>query len=173
MHVCALHKLLRMTENNVPSSPSRVEGHIVYTKEKEGMIRYKVVERENPTTRQKFYYAQIKTGTPIKLNDLCDLIEKRSTLSAGDVKNCLEALQFEIISALKNGHTVRFGDLGSFRPTLSSRSSESTEAFEQTNIKQLRVRFTPSATMSDELSLEKLELTRDDDEGDEEEEIGL
>lgn len=97
------------------------------------------------------------------MNDLCDLIEKRSTLSAGDVKNCLEALQYEIIAALRNGNTVRFGDLGSFRPTLTSRVAESMEMFEQSNIKGLRVRFTPSSTMKENLSIEKLEFTREDD----------
>lgn len=137
------------------------------------MIRYKVVERENPVTRQKVFWAQIKTGNPIKLNDLCDLIEKRSTLSAGDVKNCLEALQYEIIAALRNGNTVRFGDLGSFRLTLSSRSAESAEAFEQSNIKHTRVRFTPSAKMSDELDVEKLEFTREDDAPEEDSEEAL
>lgn len=122
------------------------------------MISYRVVERENPVTRQKVYYALVNPVTPMTLDRVAELIERRSTISTADVKGVLDALQFELLHALMDGKSVRLGDLGSFRPTLSSRSAESAEAFLPSNIEGVRVRFTPSAALTERLKIDRLSL---------------
>ena len=122
------------------------------------MINYKVVERENPLTQEKMFYAMADTVTPMTLDEVAELIEKRCTLSSADVKAVLDALQFEVLHALLDGKSVRLGDLGSFRPTVSSKSANSADEFDSSNIKRVRVRFTPSAELSDRLRTDRVQL---------------
>ena len=130
------------------------------------MIKYKVVERENPVTRVKTYFAQVAPVEPVTLEQVVKRIEKSSTVSSADIKAVLDALQFEVIQSLQDGKSVRLGDLGSFRPTISSRSAESAETFLPSNIKRVRVQFSPSATMLEEMSLDRLSIHRMGEEAD-------
>ncbi len=136
------------------------------------MLTYKVVERQNALTKQLQYYAQVSPVTPVTLDQIVELIEKRSTVTSADVKAVLDALQFEVRNALVDGKSVRLGDLGSFRPTLSSRSALSADAFLPANIKGVRVRYVPSAALKSDLKLDRVSLRNvtpaasgDDDEG--------
>ena len=136
------------------------------------MLTYKVVERQNALTKQLQYYAQVSPVTPVTLDQIVELIEKRSTVTSADVKAVLDAHQFEVRNALVDGKSVRLGDLGSFRPTLSSRSALSADAFLPANIKGVRVRYVPSAALKSDLKLDRVSLRNvtpaasgDDDEG--------
>ncbi len=122
------------------------------------MLTYKVVERQNALTKQLQYYAQVSPVTPVTLDQIVELIEKRSTVTSADVKAVLDALQFEVRNALVDGKSVRLGDLGSFRPTLSSRSALSADAFLPANIKGVRVRYVPSAALKSDLKLDRVSL---------------
>ncbi len=122
------------------------------------MLTYKVVERQNALTKQLQYYAQVSPVTPVTLDQIVELIEKRSTVTSADVKAVLDALQFEVRNALVDGKSVRLGDLGSFRPTLSSRSALSADAFLPANIKGVRVRYVPSAALKNDLKLDRVSL---------------
>ena len=101
-------------------------------------IKYRIVERQNALTKTLQYYAQVEPVEPLTLQDIVEGIEKTSTVSSADIKAVLDALQFEVIRALKGGQSVRLGDLGSFRPTLTSRSALSAEAFTRDNLKGVR-----------------------------------
>lgn len=122
------------------------------------MIDYKVVERENPISGDKIFYAMADTVTPMTLDEVSELIERRCTLSSADVKAVLDALQFEVLHALSDGKSVRLGDLGSFRPTIASRSAASAEAFTADNIQRLRVRFTPSAELAARMKADRVQM---------------
>ena len=117
-------------------------------------------------TRQKVYYAQVARVRPLTLDKIAELIEKRSTVSSADIKAVLDALQFEILNALEEGFSVRLGDVGSFRATLTSRSADSAEAFLPSNIKGIRVTFTPSSKLRADLSLDRVSLRSVEDEPD-------
>ncbi len=121
-------------------------------------IKYRIVERQNALTKQLQYYAQVEPVEPLTLQDIAEGIEKTSTVSSADIKAVLDSLQFEVIRALKAGNSVRLGDLGSFRPTLSSRASLSPESFTAANLKRVKVRFTPSSRMESELKLDRVSL---------------
>ena len=66
---------------------------------------------KNPRDRSIKYYVQAAPQKPVDLKTIAERIEKRSTVSIADVKAVLAALEFEVIQALKEGHTVRLGDL--------------------------------------------------------------
>lgn len=121
-------------------------------------IKYRIHEQQNALTKQMQYTARIVPVEPLGLDDIVDGIEKTSTVSSADIKAVLDALQFEVIRALKAGNSVRLGDLGSFRPTLASRSALSAEAFTAANLKGVRVRFTPSSRMESELKLDRVSV---------------
>ena len=76
-------------------------------------------------------------------------IEKTCTVSSADIKAVLDALQHEIVESLRAGNSVRLGDLGSFRATLSSSGVEAPENVSASLIKSVRVRFTPGAKMNE------------------------
>ena len=121
-------------------------------------IKYRIHEQQNALTKTMQYTARIVPVEPLTLEDIVEGIEKTSTVSSADIKAVLDALQFEVIRALRAGNSVRLGDLGSFRPTLSSRASLSAEAFTAANIKGVRVRYVPSAALKNDLKLDRVSL---------------
>lgn len=113
------------------------------------MINYIAQAKKNPQTKVLSYYAQIAPVTPLKLDDIVRRIEKTCTVSSADIKAVLDALQHEIVESLRAGNSVRLGDLGSFRATLSSSGVEAPENVSASLIKSVRVRFTPGAKMNE------------------------
>ena len=94
------------------------------------MIEFSKIERRNPIDNSTAWYPRIELGTAANSNDVIAGIVEKCTLTKADVKACLVALEEVIIEQLKNGNAVRFGDLGSFRPTLKTRKwSESKKAY--------------------------------------------
>lgn len=93
-------------------------------------------------------------------------IEKRSTVSSADVKAVLDALQYEVIEALKNGNTVRLGDIGSFRLTIKAEGvATAIEAKIKGAklIKQVNVQFTKSTAMRDSFDIRNLDFAPQED----------
>ena len=116
------------------------------------MINITVRSKKNFKLDKKQYYPQIAPATPIGLNDVAAQIEKQSTVSLADIKGVLDALEQTMGDALTSGHSVRLGDLGSFRITCTTTHGEDAPELVTTKqVKRLRVRFTPSAVMQQKL----------------------
>lgn len=112
------------------------------------MIKYIIKPRRNVSNGTVKFYPTIANSTPMTLDDVVAQIEKQSTVSSADVKATLDALETVIVNALKNGISVRLGDLGSFRATLAT-SGQTDRALVTTNdIKRVRVRFTQSGSLA-------------------------
>lgn len=116
------------------------------------MLKYVKRVMKNPITKQIKYYPMIAACTPITLKDVVALIEKTSTVSSADIKATIDSLEFVVIQALKDGKSVRLGDLGSFRPTITGVGVTNAKDVNANLIKDVRVRFTPSSRMRLELS---------------------
>ena len=69
-------------------------------------------------------------------------------VNGGRVNTGLDALEWAIIDAMKDGKAVRLGDLGSFRPTITADGVADLKNCNASLIKRVRVRFTPSGRMS-------------------------
>lgn len=108
-------------------------------------IPYVIKPKKNPITKAVRYYPQIAHVRPVTLATIATRIEKRSTVASSDCKAVLDALQFEIKEALASGNSVRLGDLGSFRPTISGKPADTEKDVKATNVEKLNVRFTPGA----------------------------
>ncbi|MBO5699128.1 MAG: HU family DNA-binding protein [Bacteroidaceae bacterium] len=115
------------------------------------MIRYKLLQRKNPQTAEKKFYAANNIETFVDLNKIAEEIANQCTLTRHDIKAVLSALDEAIYNHLVDGQSVRFGDLGSFRPTLSGKGALTEEEFQTSMIKRVMVRFTPSSTLRNKL----------------------
>lgn len=82
------------------------------------MISYNKIQRRNPLNGNLKWYPQIALNSSVTADDVILGIVEKCTLTKVDVKAVLIALEEVIIEQLKNGNSVRFGDLGSFRPSL-------------------------------------------------------
>lgn len=116
------------------------------------MIQYKVQKLKSQKTGSLFYFPAIVQSGTLTLSEVASRIAKRSTMHAADIKAVLSALEQTVGDALANGHSVRLGDLGSFRLTCTAANGEdSPELVTTKNVDKLRVRFTPSGTMQQKL----------------------
>lgn len=122
------------------------------------MIHYKIETKKSPRTGTSKYYVQIAPTVPVSRSAIISQIEKITSLSSSDVKACLDALEYCITEAMKEGKSVRLGDLGSFRPTLSSFGTTERNKANSTLIRFVRVRFTMSGQMGLDLQPERLEF---------------
>ena len=112
------------------------------------MIQYIIRSLKNPHSGELKLFPMIApTGTMTK-QQVIEVIERTTTLTSADVKACLDALEWAIVDAMKDGKAVRLGDLGSFRPTITSDGTTELEKCNASLIKRVRVRFTPSGRMS-------------------------
>lgn len=122
------------------------------------MIHYKIETKKSPRTGTSKYYVQIAPTVPVTRSAIISQIEKITSLSSSDVKACLDALEYCITEAMKEGKSVRLGDLGSFRPTISSFGTTERNKANSTLIRFVRVRFTMSGQMGLDLQPERLEF---------------
>lgn len=112
------------------------------------MIQYKISSVKSPKTGLKVYFPTIVQNGALSLNDVTNRISKRSTMHTADIKAVLSALEGVVGDALTSGHTVRLGDLGSFRLTCAATGGEDDATKVTANhVSRLRVRFTPSGAM--------------------------
>ena len=117
------------------------------------MITYKIVEKKKPGTQDFKYYGQIATVKPMGIRELCKKVAARCTATSSDIKAVIDALEYEIIEAVKDGKSVRLGTLGSFRPTLKSEGAESAATWAPNMIKSVNVRFTQGSEIKKALKV--------------------
>lgn len=83
-------------------------------------------------------------------------------MSIADSKAVLDALQYGVITALKDGKSVRLGDLGSFRLTISSEGVATVEEAKKRGtslIKAVKVQFHKSVAIDEALQKKSLSFT--------------
>lgn len=91
---------------------------------------------------QERYILRNTTVSPVDYEEFIDELVAESTVTRHDVKAVVSALEEFIVRALKNGYTVRLGDLGSFRATITSTGQDSAEDVSKDTITAIRVQFT-------------------------------
>lgn len=117
------------------------------------MITYKVGPKKNPYTGEFLYYGSIVLNNSVDLETIAKEIAAQNTLTPTDVTAVLVSLQEFIVRHMRNGESVRFGYLGSFRPTLTTKGVDKPEYFKVSHIKAVRTRFSPGSFLRFEMSL--------------------
>lgn len=121
---------------------------------------YKIVEKKKPGTQDFKYYGTVVLGEPVGIRAIVKEIEEKCTLTQPDILAVLSALESAIAAKLRNGQAVRFGTLGSFRPTISSEGAGSAATWAVNMIKRVRAVFTPSAQLKRDLALKNCTFTK-------------
>jgi predicted histone-like DNA-binding protein len=117
-------------------------------------VHFKVVRKKNPIRKDedpKFYAQAMVTGK-VTLDKLCNRVARVSTASRGDVQLVICALMDEVIDSLEDGNTVRLGDLGCMRISLSSTGEETPSEVSAGNIRKGRIVFTPSVMLKERVA---------------------
>ncbi len=83
---------------------------------------YKVINRNGlkESGKSSNFYCAPKSMGVISLEDIAEVIEKRSALSAGDVMSVLENFINVAAESAQLGFSVQAGGLGTFVPTFKS-----------------------------------------------------
>lgn len=116
------------------------------------MFKYVVGARKSPMDNSVKFYAMPEKCTPVDLETIVERIEKRCTVSSADAKAVLDALQYEIKEAVITNGSVRLGDLGTFRATISCEGAPNRADFNANNIQRLRLQFNPSVKLKNWLN---------------------
>jgi predicted histone-like DNA-binding protein len=106
-------------------------------------LQFNVVERPNPQTKEKKWYASPKLTGKRNLKEISKDISGISSLSAGDVQNVISNLISELPKWLMEGDSVKLDGFGSFRLSFSSDGAATKEEVTANNITDIRVIFDP------------------------------
>lgn len=98
------------------------------------MLRYRFVPKRDLTPGAdedaKLYFPQLVPGGRVSFDDLCDEVAEESSLTSGDIKNCLDRFRHCLEKHLLEGRVVELGELGTFRVNLRGTGVSSTEDFD-------------------------------------------
>ena len=98
------------------------------------MLKYKLVQRKDMTKgaleNAKLYYPQVINQGRVSFDSLCEEVAEQSSITSGDIKNCMDRLINCLVRHLKEGRSVDCGDLGSFRINIRSTGAETPEAYD-------------------------------------------
>lgn len=98
------------------------------------MLKYKLVQRKDMTNGalegSKLYYPQVINQGRVSFDSLCEEVAEQSSLTSGDIKNCMDRLVNCLVRHLKEGRSVDCGDLGSFRINIRSTGADTPEAYD-------------------------------------------
>lgn len=125
---------------------------------------YSIVKRGNPldSKAEALYYAQPVWGSEIGLKTISQQISKYSTLTPADISAVLESFIELLPLWLKEGHSVRLGNLGIMRITFRSAGHQSEEDVSAGDIKNARAVFRGSNDFKSEIadiSFEKIKTS--------------
>jgi len=124
------------------------------------MIQYVTRKKTSPKTGESKYYAQMAPVLPVSQDELASYINDQTTVSKTDIKAILVALDNALIHYLKLGLSVRLGDVGSFRPTLSSKGETNADSVTAESVKAVRARYTMGSVLRKALKPENLQIQK-------------
>lgn len=119
-------------------------------------LQFNVVERQNPQTKEKKWYASTKLTGTHNLQDLSKEITQVSSLSAGDVYNVIVNLCDVLPKLLMDGNSVKMDGLGSFRLSFSSEGSANKADVTASSIKDIYILFEPDNAIKERVQKTKV-----------------
>ena len=109
------------------------------------MIKIKSVSKVNPQdiTLPAKFYAQIISAGKTGIEELTELVSDGSTVRENDIHAVVIGLVNVIINELKKGRSVEFGTLGTFKLSVNSEGSATTDEVNTGNIKKTKILYRP------------------------------
>ncbi len=93
---------------------------------------------------QEKYMPKMQIETVADFEMIAQMIEKKSSMSRGDILGVLAELETTILWMLENGHPVSLGLLGTFYPAIEVKMVDSPELVTRNLIKRFKIIFKPS-----------------------------
>ena len=111
-------------------------------------VSLKKIARPNPQNREetRYYLTQMSAGMA-ELKELAADIEKQTAMTRADITAVLISLADVLPGYLKDGKSVRLGDLGIFRISVSSEGAASEAELSVRHIKGAKIVFVPTAEL--------------------------
>ena len=106
-------------------------------------LQFSVVEKYNPQTKAKQWYATPKQTGKHNLKDLSKDISQQSSLSQGDVYNTILNLCEVLPKLLMDGNSVKLDGFGTFRLSFSSEGATDKDDITANSIKDIYILFNP------------------------------
>ncbi len=116
-------------------------------------LKYSLMQRVNPrdpAAARKFYAVAVSKDH-VDLRMLSTEISNISTVSSIDTMAVLESLVQVLPQYLLDGRTIKLGEFGTFRLTISSEGAETAEEFSSSLIKKVKLNFRPGKLISNAL----------------------
>jgi len=104
-------------------------------------LQFNAVEKMNPQTKEKKWYASPKLTGKRTLKDFSKDLSSLSSLSAGDVQNVIVNLIDELPKWLMEGDSVKLDGFGSFRLSFSSDGVATKDEVTANQITDIRIIF--------------------------------
>lgn len=120
------------------------------------MINYTVKTKKNPIDQTSKFYPQIAKQDYVSLKDVASEISGMCTVTLPDIVSVLSALQEQVEAVMRSGRSVRFGYLGSFRPTIVGKGTKKKEDVTEKLIERVRIRFTSGSYLRNKLKKESV-----------------
>ena len=110
-------------------------------------IKFKLVEKKDMTKgagadAKRFYPVLVNNGR-VSFEDLCEEVAVQSSLTSGDVKNCMDRVVYCSARHLKEGRSVDLGDLGTLRVSLRSEGTVTAEEYSTNLMREPGIIFNP------------------------------
>jgi predicted histone-like DNA-binding protein len=122
-------------------------------------VYYKAMSTSRPGQGQegaKMWFPKITGSSPIHLEEIAKILQKRSTASESDVYLIVKGLVELIPELISDGYTVKLDELGSFRLHARVHAAESPEKVSSKNIKELKMSFLPDKKIKRKLQMVKV-----------------
>ena len=119
-------------------------------------LHFNVIERPNPLTKEKKWYASPRLTGSRDLKSLSKDLSEVSSLSAGDVQNVIANLIDQLPKWLMEGYSVKLDGFGSFRLSFSSEGEAVKDDVTADSIKDVYVLFEPDVAIKERVSKTKV-----------------
>lgn len=116
------------------------------------MHKYKLIHKQNPQNRKARmkWFAIPAPGSPLSLKEMSRMATENTMMSPAEMLLAFDLFGRHAVMQLRQGHTVRVGELGTLRLVFKSRGVEDAARFDpRTMIKEPRVVFVPSKAFRD------------------------
>jgi len=119
-------------------------------------LQFNVIERPNPQTKEKKWYASPKLTGKRDLRNLSRDLAEVSSLSAGDVQNVIANLIDQLPKWLMEGNSVKLDGFGTFRLSFSSTGEVTKEEVSAGSIKDIYILFEPDEEIKERVNKTKV-----------------
>lgn len=108
-----------------------------------GVLRYKVVRKNNPLNGTSKYYAQPELYSQISKQDIVEAAQRNTSIPRAYLDMAYDALINEVENFVMNGHSVQIPNLGTISCRIKCKGADSRATFTTEFIKKVGFTFLP------------------------------